>query len=121
LVLADIIAATPALAGTHSRTHSPTHSPTHSRTGPGTGRSAITLIGDKNYYGRAFEAGLAAAGIDILRPARKGERPHPGERFFKPLRQIIESINDTLTRKSFVGGLGGADLRRLGSVAGARG
>jgi Transposase DDE domain len=117
LVLADIIAATPALAGTHSRTHSPTHS----RTGPGTGRSAITLIGDKNYYGRAFEAGLAAAGIDILRPARKGERPHPGERFFKPLRQIIESINDTLTRKSFVGGLGGADLRRLGSVAGARG
>jgi hypothetical protein len=80
LVLADIIAATPALAATH----------------PSTGRGAITLIGDKNYYGRAFEAGLAAAGIDILRPARKGEQPRPGERLFKPLRQIIESINDTL-------------------------
>jgi hypothetical protein len=54
------------------------------------------LIGDKNYYGRAFEADLADAGITLLRPTRKGEQPRPGERFFKPLRQIIESINDTL-------------------------
>ena len=30
------------------------------------------------------------------RPARKGEPARPGERFFKPLRQIIESVNDTL-------------------------
>lgn len=32
----------------------------------------------------------------MLRPTRKGEKPRWGERFFKPLRQIIESINDTL-------------------------
>ena len=32
----------------------------------------------------------------MLRPARKGENPRAGHRFFKPLRQIIESINDTL-------------------------
>ena len=32
----------------------------------------------------------------MLRPARKGEPDRPGARFFKPLRQIIESINDTL-------------------------
>jgi hypothetical protein len=30
-----------------------------------------------------------------LRPARKGEPERPGARFFKPLRQVIESINDT--------------------------
>lgn len=54
------------------------------------------LIADKNYFGREFEAGLAAAGIDLLRPARKGETPRPGARFFQPLRQIIESINQTL-------------------------
>ena len=35
-------------------------------------------------------------GIELLRPARKGESPRSGERFFKPLRQVIESINDTL-------------------------
>lgn len=54
------------------------------------------LIGDKNYYGKTFEQDLAAAGIDLLRPARKGEKPRPGAQFFKPLRQVIESINDTL-------------------------
>ena len=54
------------------------------------------IIADKGYYGRDFEAGLADAEIDLLRPARKGEEPRPGQRFFKPLRQVIESVNDTL-------------------------
>jgi Transposase DDE domain len=55
-----------------------------------------TVIGDKNYYGALFEAKLAGTGIELLRPARKGEPARSGERFFKPLRQVIESINDTL-------------------------
>ena len=59
-------------------------------------RPGQILIGDKNYYGRAFEAELADAGITLLRPTRAGETTRPGERFFKPLRQIIESVNDTL-------------------------
>lgn len=54
------------------------------------------LIGDKNYYGTEFEDTADRAGIEMLRPARKGEKPRPGSRFFKPLRQVIESINDTL-------------------------
>ena len=58
-------------------------------------RSGQTVIADKNYYGRQFEATLADAGLTLLRPARKGEPPRPGTRFFKPLRQVIESINDT--------------------------
>ena len=72
--LHDILAGTPALAG----------------------RTGQTLIGDKNYHGRAFEAELDDAGITLLRPTRAGEITRRGERFFKPLRQIIESINDTL-------------------------
>ncbi|WP_448221677.1 IS982 family transposase [Gordonia iterans] len=55
-----------------------------------------TLIADKGYYGAEFEAELADAGITLLRPARKGEAARGGEQFFKPLRQIIESVNDTL-------------------------
>jgi hypothetical protein len=58
-------------------------------------RSSQTLIADKNYYGREFEATLPHLGITLLRPARKGEAERPGTRFFKPLRQTIESINDT--------------------------
>ena len=58
-------------------------------------RPGQTLIGDKNYYGRDFEAAIAAAGITLLRPARKGEPPRAGAHLFRPLRQIIESVNDT--------------------------
>ncbi len=53
------------------------------------------VIADKAYYGIAFEAGLDAAGIELLRPARKGESPRAGQRFFQPLRQVVESINAT--------------------------
>jgi hypothetical protein len=53
------------------------------------------IIGDKNYYGRDFEAQLASAGVSLLRPARKGEPDRPGAQFLRPLRQVIESINDT--------------------------
>jgi hypothetical protein len=58
-------------------------------------RPGQTLIGDKNYFGAAFEATMAGAGITLLRPARKGEPERAGARFFKPLRQIIEPVNDT--------------------------
>jgi hypothetical protein len=58
-------------------------------------RPGQTLIGDKNYYGRDFEAAIAEAGIRLLRPARKGEPARAGAHLFKPLRQIIESVNDT--------------------------
>jgi len=43
----------------------------------GAERAGQILIADKNYYGREFEATLAEAGVDLLRPARKGEQPGP--------------------------------------------
>jgi hypothetical protein len=58
-------------------------------------RPGQTLIGDKNYYGAKFEAALAGAGARLLRPARKGEPERAGAHLFKPLRQVIESINET--------------------------
>ena len=64
---------------------------------PGLGRRAgQALIADKNYYGRDFENKLASAGITLIRPARKGEPPRPGARLLRPLRQVIESVNQTL-------------------------
>ena len=58
-------------------------------------RPGQTLIGDKNYSGRGFERELPEHGVQLLRPARKGERERPGAALSKPLRQIIESVNDT--------------------------
>jgi hypothetical protein len=37
----------------------------------------------------------AAVGRTLLRPARRGEPEPVGRRYFKPLRQVIESVNDT--------------------------
>ena len=45
---------------------------------PGRPADRADVIADKNYYGREFETKLAAAGLDLLRPARKGEAPRPG-------------------------------------------
>ena len=59
-------------------------------------RPGKTLIADKGYRSQAFEADLNNAGITLLRPATKNEAPRPGAKFLRPLRQIIESINQTL-------------------------
>ena len=59
------------------------------------GRDHQIIIADKNYYGHDFEAVLADGRICLLRPARKGEPPRAGGQFFRPLRQVIESVNDT--------------------------
>ena len=40
-------------------------------------------------------AALDQAGVGLLLPARKGEPDRAGARLFKPLRQTIESINET--------------------------
>src|SRR5665811_1418255 len=54
-VLEDILVRSPAVTGPHD--------------------GGQILIGDKNYFGKDFESGLAASGIELLRPARKGEKP----------------------------------------------
>jgi hypothetical protein len=59
-------------------------------------RPGQTLIGDKNYFGRDFEREVADSNLALLRPVRKGEAPRAGKELFKPLRQVIESVNQTL-------------------------
>jgi hypothetical protein len=54
------------------------------------------LIGDRNYFGRDFEAELTERHLALLRPVRKGEAQRAGQNLFKPLRQVIESVNQTL-------------------------
>ena len=59
------------------------------------GHPGQTLIGDKNYFGRSFEKDLTERELVLLRPARKGEAGRAGQNLFRPLRQVIESVNWT--------------------------
>jgi Transposase DDE domain len=60
------------------------------------GRAGQTLVADKGYASAEFERRLAEHGIDLVRPAMKRERPRPGARQLRSIRQIIESVNATL-------------------------
>ena len=55
-----------------------------------------TLLADKGYRSGEFEAGLAGHGIELVRPAFRGEPPRRGAVQLRRLRQLIESIFDTL-------------------------
>jgi hypothetical protein len=59
-------------------------------------RPGLTLITDKGLAGRQTEADLAGHGITLLRPSRKDEASRQGEPLLKSVRQLIESVNDTL-------------------------
>ncbi len=90
--------------------------PTLAKTRQGT----QTLIADKGYYGAGFETDLTGAGITLLRPSRKGEKPRGGERFFKPLRQTVESIFDTLKGQLALEQHGGRTLAGVCARVGQR-
>ena len=59
-------------------------------------RHRLLLITDKGFASKTFEQSLSADGITLLRPSRKTEGRRPGEPMLKKVRQLIESVNDTL-------------------------
>lgn len=59
-------------------------------------RADLLLIADKGFRARWFDTDLAERGIELLRPSMRGEPRRPGEHLLKPVRQLIESVNDTL-------------------------
>jgi hypothetical protein len=73
-------------------------------------RPGQLLLADKNYYGHKFERMLDELGLRLLRPARKGEAERAGAGLFRPLRQLIESVNQTFK--------GQLDLERHGGRTG---
>lgn len=59
-------------------------------------RPGQTLMADKGYRSAEFESFIAGQGATLIRPALKNEALRPGQRFLRPFRQIIESINQSL-------------------------
>jgi hypothetical protein len=58
-------------------------------------RPGQTLLTDRHYYGGGFEAALAGQGVRLLRRARTGEPERASAALLRPLRQVVESVNQT--------------------------
>jgi len=59
-------------------------------------RPGQTVLADKGYRSAEFDAFITSHGAELIRPTYGNDTPRPGQRYLKPLRQTIESINQTL-------------------------
>lgn len=60
------------------------------------GRHGQTIIADKGYVSSDLDRWLHQHGLQLLRPSYRNRPPRPGQELLKPIRQLIESVNDTL-------------------------
>ena len=63
---------------------------------PGLLRAGQVILADKGYRSAELETFLSEHGVSLIRPAMAREPRRPGARLLRPLRQVIESINQTL-------------------------
>jgi hypothetical protein len=61
-----------------------------------TRRPGLLILTDKGYISAELDAYLAERHVQLLRPSYRNRAPHPAQHLLKPVRQLIESVNDTL-------------------------
>jgi DDE family transposase len=59
-------------------------------------RPGLLLIADKGYVSAELDDYLHARGAELLRPSYRNRPPRPGQALLAPIRQLIESVYDTL-------------------------
>ena len=61
-----------------------------------TDRPGQLLLADKNYISSELDDYLHRRGAALLRPSYRNRPPRPGQHLLAPIRQLIESVYDTL-------------------------
>ena len=77
-------------------------------------RPGLLIIADKGYVSRELDHYLAARGARLIRPSYRNRTPHPGEPLLKSIRQLIESVNDTLKGQLNLEQHGGRTIEGVG-------
>ena len=85
-----------------------------------THRPGLTIIADKGYVSRELDAYLAERGVVLLRPSYRNRTPRPGEHLLKPIRQLVESVFDTLKGQLDLELHGGRSIDGVGARIGQR-
>ncbi|WIX93588.1 hypothetical protein [Amycolatopsis sp. DG1A-15b] len=65
-----------------------------------TDRPGLLIIADKGYVSAELDRFLTERGVRLIRPSYRNRRPYPGEPLLKSIRQLIESVNDTLNNRT---------------------
>ncbi len=77
-------------------------------------RPGLLIIADKGYVSRELDRFLAERGVRLIRPSYRNRTPHPGEPLLKSIRQLIESVNDTLKGQLNLEQHGGRTIEGVG-------
>ncbi|RPE31804.1 IS982 family transposase [Kitasatospora cineracea] len=83
-------------------------------------RPGLLILADKGYVSAELDRFLEQHGITLLRPSYRTSAPRPGERLLKSVRQLIESVNDTLKGQLGLEQHGGRTIEGLGARVGQR-
>jgi hypothetical protein len=85
-----------------------------------TDRPGLIVIADKGYVSAELDAFLTARAVVLLRPSYRNRAPRAGEHLLKPIRQLIESVNDTLKGQLDLELHGGRSIDGVGARVGQR-
>jgi hypothetical protein len=85
-----------------------------------TDRPGLVIVADKGYVSAELDAFLADRAVVLLRPSYRNRVPRPGEQLLKPIRQLIESVNDTLKGQLDLELHGGRSIDGVGARIGQR-
>lgn len=78
-------------------------------------RPGLLIVADKGYVSADLDRWLAERGVRLLRPSYRNRTPRPGEHLLKPIRQLIESVNDTLKGQLDLELHGGRSIEGVGA------
>jgi hypothetical protein len=79
-----------------------------------TDRPGLLFIADKGYVSRELDGYLTQRSVRLIRPSYRNRAPHPGESLLKSVRQLIESVNDTLKGQLNLEQHGGRTIEGVG-------
>jgi hypothetical protein len=83
-------------------------------------RPGLLILADKGYVSAELDRFLDQYGITLLRPSYRNCRPRPGQALLKPIRQLIESVNDTLKGQLGLEQHGGRTIEGVAARVGQR-
>ncbi|MFC5668403.1 hypothetical protein ACFP3U_36280 [Kitasatospora misakiensis] len=83
-------------------------------------RPGLLILADTGYVFVELDRSLDRYGIPLLRPSYRTLAPRPSEGLLKSVRQLIESVNDTLEGQLVLAQHGARTIEGVGARAGQR-